>query len=101
MDTSIIKIGTCWIWQISEINRLRKQLDGWFGYYSWKFSDECLADQILYIHIRPFLWKHILRHEKGHAAITRQCKTDNEAILENGYYDEYTFHGLLWWRNFL
>jgi len=99
METPIEKIGECWIWELVKINRLRKKIGGWLGYYTWRFADDCFIDRIEYIHIKPFLWKHTLRHEQGHAEVTRRCKVNEDAILANSDYDAYTWHGILWWRN--
>lgn len=96
-----VTFGPFKFWQWRMINLYRKSnCHGWLGWTEWKFHEDRRTE--IYIHwisIWPhFLGNLVLKHEQAHADITRQCKTNEEALIRNKAWDARTWHGLLFWR---
>ena len=98
----LVTFGPFKFWQLKMINLYRRsQCHGWLGWTSWRFSDKGKRPEIYIYWIS--IWPHfvgdlVLKHEQGHADITRQCKTNEEARIRNKAWDRRTWHGLLFWR---
>jgi len=99
MKPEIECIGECWIFNVKKILQLRKELNGFLGYYDFYFEkDEQTKAKIRYIKVKPFLWKKTLNHEMGHHRITEDSKSYEKAVERNAEYDEVTKHGIFQWR---
>jgi hypothetical protein len=99
MEVKINIIDKCWIWEVGKINRISRLSNHWFGYLNFYYDNDGCYAKIEYLHIRPFLWWFIKKHELKHVKAIEGATTWVEAQQLTDAFDRRSWHGILFWKD--